>query len=885
MLDMLWRLNAEGVVFMPDDLSKAYQPGDVESAIYAMWEKGGYFKPVKGSKPPFTIVIPPPNVTGQLHLGHAFDNTLQDVLIRYKRMDGFETLWMPGTDHAGIATQIKVEEELLEKEGSSRFDLGREAFIARVWEWKEKYGSRIVEQLKMLGASCDWDRLRFTMDEGLSFAVREVFVALYEKGMIYRGNRITNICISCRTALSEAEVEYEETEGSLYYVRYPAAASALDAQGCVQGVTVATTRPETMLGDTAVAVHPEDERYAHLIGKTVILPLMEREIPVVADEYVQREFGTGCVKITPCHDPNDYDVAKRHDLPELLIMDQKGVINESGGKYCGMTREQARKAVLADLEAGGYLIKTEPHIHNIGTCARCHSVIEPMASEQWFVAMKELAAPAIAAVKEGRTNFVPERFEKLYLHWIENVRDWCVSRQIWWGHRIPVWTCGDCGEVMALREDPDRCPMCKGDHFTQDSDVLDTWFSSALWPFSTLGWPEDTEDMRRFYPTDVLVTAYDIIYLWVARMIFSGIEHTGKEPFHTVYMHGLLRDALGRKMSKSLGNGVDPLEMVEKYGADALRLYLTSLATLQGGDMRFVPERCEHFRNFCNKLWNASRFVLTNLGDTGEWTLPDSLTLPDMWICTKLQGLVYDVTGHLDRYELSLAAQKVMDFIWDDFCDWYIELAKVQLRDEGKALTTRQILAYVLEVSLKLLHPFAPHITEEIYQALPTVEGNILMISAWPEPEDRLRFSHEAGQTELLMDAVRAVRSRRNEMKVPPSKKAAWTVETPHTELFEAHAGIFRALAGASDISFGTAPQGSVTVVTAGASVHLPLAELVDLEAEKARTAKERAAVEKEIAALEEKLDNPGFTQKAPEKIVAAERERLNALREKLERL
>jgi valyl-tRNA synthetase len=867
------------------ELNKTYQPQSVEQRIYAMWEEGGYFKPVKGQKPPFTIVIPPPNVTGQLHLGHAFDNTLQDVLIRYKRMDGYETLWMPGTDHAGIATQIVVEKDL----DQSRHNLGRDLFLELVWEWKEKYGSRIVEQLKKLGASCDWDRLRFTMDEGLSRAVREVFVRLYEKGLIYRGNRITNICVSCHTALSETEVEHEEAEGTLYHIQYGE-------------LTVATTRPETMLGDTAVAVHPEDKRYTHLIGKTVILPLMDREIPVIADGYVDAGFGTGCVKITPCHDPNDYDVAKRHNLPELLIMDQKGVITQNGGKYAGLTREAARKAVIADLEAGGYLVKTEPHIHNVGTCDRCHCAIEPMASEQWFVAMKELAAPAIAAVKEGRTQFIPKRFEKLYLHWIENVRDWCVSRQIWWGHRIPVWTCrrnagasGDCGrgtgdgcgEVIVSREDPIECPKCKSRNLAQDPDVLDTWFSSALWPFSTLGWPLDTEDLRRFYPTDVLVTGYDIIYLWVARMIFSGIEYTGKEPFHTVYMHGLLRDGLGRKMSKSLGNGVDPLEMVEQYGADALRLYLASLATLQGGDMRFVPERCEHFRNFCNKLWNASRFVISNLGDTAEWMLPESLTLADMWICTKLQALMYDVTGHLDKYELSLAAQKLLDFVWDDFCDWYIELAKVQLRGGG-ADTTRQILAYVLEMVLKLLHPFVPHISEEIYQALPTADG-VLITGQWPEPDGRLRFKVESAQMEMLMDAVRAVRSRRNEMKVPPSKKAVWTVETPHVGLFETHADIFRALAGASDVIVGDAvpgvPQDAVQIVTSAATIYLPLAELVDLEAEKARLAKERASLEKDIAILEAKLGNAGFINKAPASVVQNERERLQALREHLSKL
>jgi valyl-tRNA synthetase len=857
---------------MPKELGKTYQPEEVESAIYEMWTKGGCFAPEKGSKPAFTIVIPPPNVTGQLHLGHAFDNTLQDVLIRYKRMDGYETLWMPGTDHAGIATQIKVEEELRGSEGKSRHDLGRDAFIERVWAWKETYGNRIVDQLKKLGASCDWDRLRFTMDEGLSHAVREVFVALYEKGLIYRGNRITNICVCCQTALSEAEVEYEEKEGALYHIKYS------------NEITVATTRPETMLGDTAVAVHPEDERYRHLIGKTVALPLCDRGIPVVADEYVDKDFGTGCVKITPCHDPNDFEVGKRHNLPELLIMDTNGVINKNGGKYAGLTRETARKAVIADLEAGGFLIKTEPHMHNVGACARCHKTVEPMASEQWFVAMKELAAPAIAAVKEGRTKFVPERFEKLYLHWIENVRDWCVSRQIWWGHRIPVWTCG-CGEITVSRTDPAACPKCSGKNLVQDPDVLDTWFSSALWPFSTLGWPDDTEDLRRFYPTDVLVTAYDIIYLWVARMIFSGIEHTGREPFHTVYMHGLLRDAQGRKMSKSLGNGVDPLEMIATYGADALRTYLASLATLQGGDMRFVPERCEHFRNFCNKLWNASRFVLSNLGDTAAWTLPDRLTLPDMWICTKLQALIYDVTGHLDRYELNLASQKCVDFIWDDFCDWYIELSKPGIRSGDE--TTQQVMAYVLEMALRLLHPFAPFITEEIYQSFPENlrQFPLLMVAAWPEQEDRLRFKEDAAEMEILMDAIRAVRARRNEMKVPPSKKAAWTVETPHRVLFEEHSEFFRALAGAGDVTFGTAPEGCVQIVSTGATIYLPLAELVDLEAEKARVAKELATAQKEYDALKTKLDNPGFTSKAPEKIVAAERERLTSLKERIERL
>lgn len=868
---------------MPKELGKTYQPRETEQGIYDLWTEGGYFAPRETGKPPFTIVIPPPNVTGQLHLGHAFQNTLMDTLIRYKRMDGFETLWMPGTDHAGIATQIKVEEELRKTEGITRHDLGREAFLERVWDWKQKYGNRILEQTQRLGASCDWNRQRFTMDEGLSRAVRHVFVSLYEKGLIYRGFRVTNLCISCQTALSEAEVEYEEQDGHLYYVRYPLS----DGSG---ELTIATTRPETMLGDTAVAVHPEDERFAALVGKTLILPLMDREIPIVADEYVEKDFGAGCVKITPCHDPNDFEVAKRHNLPELLIMDTDGKINANGGKYVGLTREEARKAVLADLDAGGYLVKIEPHVHNVGTCARCHKAVEPMASEQWFVSMKPLAAPAIAAVKEGRTKFVPERFEKLYLHWIENVRDWCVSRQIWWGHRIPVWTCSDCGALTVMETDPTECSSCRSKNITQDPDVLDTWFSSALWPFSTLGWPDDTEDLRRFYPTDVLVTAYDIIYLWVARMIFSGIEFMNAEPFHTVYMHGLLRDKNGKKMSKSAGNSVDPLEMADQYGADAVRLYFTTLATLQGGDMRFVPERCEHFRNACNKLWNASRFVLSNLGDTDTWTLPGALTLPDMWIVTKLQSVIYDVTGHLDRYEFSLAAQKAISFVWDDFCDWYIELAKLQLKTED-ADSTRQILAYVLETSLRLLHPFTPFITEEIWQSFPDGlrSGAALIIAQWPEPEDRLRFTGEAAQMELLMDAVRAVRARRNEMKVPPSKRAAWTVETPHTELFEAHTDIFHALAGASDVTVSEKPpqstEGMVQVVSNSVTVYLPLAELVDLAAEKARMEKELAAARKEYDILAQKLHNPGFVNKAPESVVAAERERLAALKERIERL
>ncbi|MDR1669968.1 MAG: valine--tRNA ligase [Oscillospiraceae bacterium] len=885
---------------MPEELGKTYQPNDAEARNYAFWMEGGYFKPAGDpQKPPYTIVIPPPNVTGQLHLGHAFDNTLQDVLIRYKRMDGFPTLWMPGTDHAGIATQIRVEAELRKTEHVSRHDLGRDAFIRRVWDWKEKYGSRIVEQLQKIGASCDWDRLRFTMDEGLSRAVREVFVSLYEKGLIYRGNRITNICVSCQTALSEAEVEYEDTEGALYYVKYPVTSpESADPAGDAY-IVVATTRPETMLGDTAVAVHPEDERFAKLVGKTVLLPLTDREIPVIADDYVERDFGAGVVKITPCHDPNDYEVAKRHNLPELLIMTTDGKINQNGGKYAGLTREEARKAVLRDLEEGGYLLKTDPHRHNVGTCARCHKPVEPMASDQWFVSMKKLAAPAISAVKDGRVKFVPERFEKLYLHWMENVRDWCVSRQIWWGHRIPVWTCEDCGEIIVPREDPVACPKCGGKNLAQDPDVLDTWFSSALWPFSTLGWPDNTPDFERFYPTDVLVTAYDIIYLWVARMIFSGIEHTGKEPFHTVYMHGLLRDQFGKKMSKSAGNGVDPLEMAEQYGTDALRLYLATLATLQGGDMRFVPAHCEHFRNFCNKLWNASRFVLASLGDTDEWTLPDSLTLPDMWIVTKLQTLIYDVTGHLDRYELNLASQKVISFVWDDFCDWYIELAKLQLRNPATADATRQILCYTLEIALRLLHPFAPFITEEIWQCLPggVREGAALIAARWPSPEHRLRFEHEAAQTELLMDTVRAVRARRNEMKVPPGKKAAWLIETPHTELFGSHAEIFRSLAAAGEIRIvpparddaqtpsPESGEGLVRIVTSGAVITLPLDELVDIAAERERRQKERLSVETEIKVLEIKLNNPGFTEKAPERVVSRERERLAELKERMERL
>ena len=874
---------------MKKELPKVYEPREVEGRVYEMWEKNGCFEGHRDpDKRPFTIVMPPPNVTGQLHMGHAMDCTLQDILIRFKRMQGYAALWVPGTDHAGIATQIKVEEELRVKEGLTRYDLGREKFLERVWAWKHQYGDRIVAQQKKLGASCDWDRARFTMDEGCSKAVRETFCELYEKGLIYKGSRIINWCPHCVTALSDAEVEYVDKPGHLWHMRYPLA----DGSGYL---VVATTRPETMMGDTGVAVNPNDERYQHLVGKTCILPLMNREIPIVADDYVEMDFGTGCVKMTPAHDPNDFEVGLRHNLETIRVLDDNGVVNANGGKYEGMDRYEARKAVVADLEALGLLEKVEDYSHNVGTCYRCHNDVEPIISAQWFVKMQPLAKEALRVVNEGETKFVPDRFAKTYTNWMENVHDWCISRQLWWGHQIPVWYCDDCGHMTVSRQDPTVCEKCGSTHIQRDPDVLDTWFSSALWPFSTLGWPnESSEDFKYFYPTDVLVTGYDIIFFWVARMIFSACEHTGKPPFHTVFIHGLVRDDKGRKMSKSLGNGIDPLEMADQYGADALRFNLIT-GNSPGNDMRFYTERCEAMRNFANKIWNASRFLMMNL-TIDRCELPGRLELEDKWILSKLNSVIPEVTENMERYELGVAAQKVYDFIWDSYCDWYIELTKTRLQgeDEDSKLRAQQVLCYVLTETLKLLHPFMPFITEEIWQALPH-SGDYLMLQQWPQHRAELDFPEEEKAMELIMDAIRGVRARRAEMNVPPSKKAQLTVSTLERAVFEQGIPFLKRLAYASDVTVeGVADagsddamtaQGMVTVTTHAARLFMPLAELVDLEKEKARIEKELKKNRAELDKLEAKLGNPGFVNKAPAHVVEAEQDRAEKLRALLAKL
>ena len=875
---------------MKKELPKVYEPREVEGRVYEMWEKNGCFEGHRDpDKRPFTIVMPPPNVTGQLHMGHAMDCTLQDILIRFKRMQGYAALWVPGTDHAGIATQIKVEEELRKSEGLTRYDLGREKFLERVWDWKHKFGNRIVEQQKKLGASCDWSRARFTMDEGLSNAVRHVFVSLYNKGLIYKGSRIINWCPHCVTALSDAEVEYKEKPGHLWHIRYPIAGE----EG--RYVTVATTRPETMLGDTGVAVNPEDGRYRDIVGKKCILPLVNKEIPIVADAYVDMEFGTGCVKMTPAHDPNDFEVGLRHNLESIRVLDDNGKVVEGYGRYSGMDRYEARKAIVADLEEQGYLVKVEEHTHNVGTCYRCGTDVEPIISAQWFVKMEPLAREALRVVNDGEVKFVPDRFSKIYTNWMENVHDWCISRQLWWGHRIPAWTCEDCGEMTVSETDPTECQHCHSTHIRQEEDVLDTWFSSALWPFSTLGWPnESSEDFKYFYPTDVLVTGYDIIFFWVARMIFSACEHTGKPPFHTVFIHGLVRDDKGRKMSKSLGNGIDPLEMADQYGADALRFNLIT-GNSPGNDMRFYTERCEAMRNFANKIWNASRFLMMNL-TIDRCELPGRLELEDKWILSKLNSVIPEVTENMERYELGVAAQKVYDFIWDSYCDWYIELTKTRLQgeDEDSKLRAQQVLCYVLTETLKLLHPFMPFITEEIWQALPH-SGDYLMLQQWPQHRIELDFPEEEKAMELIMDAIRGVRARRAEMNVPPSKKAQLTVSTLERAVFEQGIPFFKRLAYASDVTVeGVADagsddamtaQGMVTVTTHAARLFMPLAELVDLEKEKARIEKELKKNRAELDKLEAKLGNPGFVNKAPAHVVEAEQDRAEKLRALLAKL
>ena len=871
-----------------NELSKTYAPSEFEDRIYKTWCEKGYFTPdVKNEAEHFSVVIPPPNVTGQLHMGHALDETLQDILVRYKRMQGFNTLWIPGTDHAGIATQIKVEERLRVEENLTRYDLGREKFLERVWEWKDKYEARITGQLKKLGASCDWTRQRFTFDEGCSRAVREVFVDLYEKGLIYRGNRIINWCPQCITALSDAEVEYSEQSGHFWHLKYP-------IKGEDGFVEVATTRPETMFGDTAVAVNPNDEKTRHLIGKTLILPMVGREIPVIADDYVEIGFGTGCVKITPAHDPNDFLVGQRHGLPVIKVMNDDATINSYGGKYCGMDRFEARRALIADLDAAGLLVKTVEHTHNVGTCYRCHTTVEPITSDQWFVKMEPLAKPALEVVKDGRVKFEPERFSKIYVNWMENVHDWCISRQLWWGHRIPAFYCRDCGEMTVAREDIKVCPKCGGDKIDQENDVLDTWFSSALWPFSTMGWPEKTADLAKYYPTSVLVTGYDIIFFWVARMIFSGLEQMGKEPFHTVFIHGLVRDAQGRKMSKSLGNGIDPLEIIEKYGADALRFAL-STGNSPGNDMRFSDEKMEAARNFANKLWNASRFVRMNLTiDRVELPCADRLAHEDKWILTEYNKTVATVVGALDHYEIGVALSAIYDFVWDVFCDWYIELTKSRLADKGSDgnLVAQNVLSYVLTGILKLLHPFMPFITEEIYQALPHCENaaESIVISDFPKADAALEFSRESEELSRVIAAIKAIRLRRNEMNVVPSRRAKVYIATAYPESFgESTHAFFVRMASASDVTVSESfsedvvnADNAVQIITDSATVYLPLSDLVDTEKERARLETEKKKLEGEIARLSGKLSNAGFVAKAPAAVVDAERAKLAKYEENL---
>ena len=870
------------------EMEKTYNPAAIEEKIYDRWLQKKYFHAeVDRSKKPFTIVMPPPNITGQLHMGHALDNTMQDILIRYKRMQGYEALWQPGTDHASIATEVKIINKLKE-EGISKEELGREGFLEKAWEWKEEYGGRIIKQLKKLGSSADWDRERFTMDEGCSKAVEEVFCKLHEKGYIYKGSRIINWCPVCKTSISDAEVEHVEQAGHFWHIKYPVAGEP------GRFIEIATTRPETLLGDTAVAVHPEDERYMDLIGKNVILPLVGREIPVVGDLHADKDKGTGAVKITPAHDPNDFEVGKRHNLPEINVMNDDGTINKLGGKYAGLDRYEARKQIVADLDAQGYLCGIEDITHAVGTHDRCKTTVEPMIKPQWFVAMEEMAKPAINAIKTGELKFVPESYSKTYLHWLENIRDWCISRQLWWGHRIPAYYCDECGEIVVSKGMPSVCPKCGCTHFTQDPDTLDTWFSSALWPFSTLGWPEKTEELDYFYPTDVLVTGYDIIFFWVIRMVFSGYEQTGKAPFHTVLIHGLVRDSQGRKMSKSLGNGIDPLEVIDKYGADALRLTLIT-GNAPGNDMRFYWERVESSRNFANKVWNASRFMLMNFEQAAEKgisidgvSLAD-LTQADKWILSKMNRLTKDVTENIDKYELGIAVSKIYDFIWEEFCDWYIEMVKPRLyNDEDKtkaaALWT---LKTVLINALKLLHPYMPFITEEIFCNVQNEEESI-MISKWPEYDPTLSFADEEAQMEKIMDAIRAIRNRRAEMNIPPSKKSKVYVETVFADVFAVGSEFIKRLAYASDVEIADAfgdLGNTVTIVTNDAKIYIPLGDLVDFEAEAKRLQKELAAAEEKLAFINKKLDNPGFVNKAPEKVVQQNRDEAAKLTEKIANL
>ena len=868
-----------GGTCMGKELAKAYEPHEVEERIYEFWMNGKYFHAeVDSKKKPYTIVIPPPNITGQLHMGHALDETLQDILIRFRRMQGYSALWLPGTDHASIATEAKIV-EAMKQEGVTKEDIGRDGFMKRAWEWKEKYGGTIISQLKKLGSSCDWDRERFTLDEGCSKAVKEVFVKLYNEGLIYRGERMINWCPNCKTSISDAEVDFAEKDGNFWHIRYPLA----DGSGYLN---LATTRPETMLGDTAVAVHPEDERYQHLIGKMLILPLVGREIPIVADTYVEQDFGTGVVKITPAHDPNDFEVGLRHNLPVINIMDESGVINENGGEYQGMDRLDARKKIVKALEEQGYLIKVEPIKHNVGTCYRCKTVVEPRVSKQWFVKMEPLAKPAVKAVEDGEVKFVPERFDKIYFNWMNNIKDWCISRQLWWGHRIPAWYCDDCNEITVSRETPHACCKCGSTHIHQDEDTLDTWFSSALWPFSTLGWPDNTEELNYFYPTSTLVTGYDIIFFWVARMIFSGLAHMGKVPFDTVFIHGIVRDANGVKMSKSLGNGIDPLEVIDQYGADALRFMLAT-GNSPGNDMRYSPEKVEASRNFANKIWNAARFILMNLeGHEIKNELPNELTTEDKWIISSFNRVAKEITENLEKFELGIAAQKIYDFLWDVFCDWYIEIAKIRMNsdDAQTAQNAREVLVWVMTGTLKLLHPFMPFITEEIWQTLPH-EGDALIVAQWPEYCQEHDFPEAELEMQRIMDVIRGVRNRRAEMNVPPSRKTNLYIATAEPNTFENGIAILNKLAYATQITIGQAfdIEGAVTIVTNDAKVYIPMDELVDKKAELARLNKELETAKKQFAQVNGKLNNQGFLSKAPAQVVEGVKKDFDTLTERIQ--
>lgn len=864
---------------MRKELDKVYSPNDVENRIYKFWNDNNYFhSKIDKNKKSYTIVMPPPNITGHLHMGHALDQTLQDILVRFKRMKGFCALWLPGTDHAALATEVKVT-QALEAKGISKEEIGREEFLRHTWEWKEKYGNKIVEQVKKIGSSCDWQRERFTMDEGCSKAVREFFVRLYEKGLIYRGERIINWCPNCCTSLSDIEVNFEESDGFFWHIRYP----FTDGSGFMH---IATTRPETLLGDTALAVHPEDDRYKHLIGKTVKVPLVDREIPIIADEYVEMDFGTGVVKITPAHDPNDFEVGQRHKLPIICVMDEKGIMNENAGIYKGKERYEARKQIVKALEEQGLIVKIDKIKHNVGTCQRCAKTIEPRISTQWFVKMEPLAKPAIDCVKNKEVKFIPERFSKTYYNWMENIKDWCISRQIWWGHRIPAWYCKDCGEIIVSREDVNKCHKCGSDNIYQDEDTLDTWFSSALWPFSTLGWPENTEELKYFYPTDTLVTGYDIIFFWVARMIFSAEELTGIVPFKNVLIHGLVRDSQGRKMSKSLGNGIDPLEIIDKYGADALRFALAT-GNSPGNDMRFSDEKVSASRNFANKIWNAARFIHMNIdGQNIENKLPDKMDISDKWIVSRLNSVTKEVTENIEKFELGIAVQKLYDFIWDEFCDWYIEIAKVNMQNKEKALSTKMVLVWVLSESLKLLHPFMPFITEEIWQTLPH-EGEAIIISKYPEYSEDRNYNKSEIALNSIKDAIKAIRNRRSEMNVQPSKKTMLFISTKDKDVFENCKDIIKKLAYAKEIEItdNYNMENTVTIITSNAKIYIPLGELVDINEELTRLKKEFEETDNYLIQSKKKLENQNFISKAPEKVVNGVKDTVNNLEKKLKEI